>query len=342
MKLNTKGATTMTSSSRESTESIVLAVLSGTPVAQAAAQVPMEPSDLADAVETYRAAGRAALAMRRHEADWYQVRIQFADWNAAEQVATVDLGPRLHEAQQARVLADWWFIRKHPCWRLRCRPGPDTTVTAMKLALAPILDNLLTTGAANRWWETIYEPESLAFGGPQGMQIAHTLFHADSKGILLDYPRHHDIPAPNLVGRRELTLLLCTTLLRNARQDGLEQGDVWHRVEQLRPLGPDVPTGRLRGMIPDLQRLMTVDTTPTGALFGPNGAASFLAPWISAFATAGHQLADAARDGALERGIRDVLANHVIFHWNRLGLPTRTQAILARAARETLMNPGGF
>jgi hypothetical protein len=50
-------------------------------------------------------------------------------------------------------------------------------------------------------------------------------------------------------------------------------------------------------------------------------------------------LGDAASDGTLERGLRDILAHHVIFHWNRLGLTAASQSIVARAALETIMNP---
>lgn len=141
------------------------------------------------------------------------------------------------------------------------------------------------------------------------------------------------------VGRRELSVLLCATLFRGARQDAHEQGDVWHRVVQMRPLFPTPPANRLQGMIPQLQRLLDVDTSPTSTLFGASGPLRFAAPWSAAFTAAGTHLADAARDGTLERGLREVLAKHVIFHWNRLGIPTSAQAILARAARETLMNP---
>ena len=35
-------------------------------------------------------------------------------------------------------------------------------------------------------------------------------------------------------------------------------------------------------------------------------------------------------------GLRDVLAHHVIFHWNRLGLATPTQAVLAHAAADAV------
>jgi hypothetical protein len=38
----------------------------------------------------------------------------------------------------------------------------------------------------------------------------------------------------------------------------------------------------------------------------------------------------------LTRGIRAVITLHVIFHWNRIGLPATTQATLARAAKDAI------
>jgi hypothetical protein len=89
-----------------------------TPLDQAAEQVPTDPVDLAEAVEVYRAAGRAALESQARARSWFQFRIQFADWNAAEQGAAAHLAPRLQDVQEKGTLPDWWFLRKHPYWRL--------------------------------------------------------------------------------------------------------------------------------------------------------------------------------------------------------------------------------
>jgi thiopeptide-type bacteriocin biosynthesis protein len=190
----------------------------------------------------------------------------------------------------------------------------------------------------SRWSESLYEPETFAFGGIRGIDIAHSIFHADSDAILtyLQDCSHTQRGTP--AGRREVSILLCATLFRGARLDQHEQGDTWHRAGQMRRISRETSADQLRGMIPALRRLMTMDTSPVGTLFDPNGPLHFAAPWSAAFAEAGRQLADAARGGTLERGLRDVLAHHVIFHWNRLGLPADTQAVLARAARDTLMN----
>jgi thiopeptide-type bacteriocin biosynthesis protein len=322
--------------SPRTTEALVLAVLAGTPLDKAAAQGPIEPARLAEAVEIYKAAGRAALDAKA-SVRWYQVRIQFTDCNSAEQAAATRLGPPLQQAQEAGTIAEWWFLRKHPCWRLRCRPGPKATRVEMTAAVGAVLDTMADDGTVERWWESLYEPEELTFGGPTGMDIAHALFHADSNGTL-DYLQHTPAsPDQPAVGRRELSVLLCTTLFRGARQDTGEQADIWHRVVRERPLTAEPSPDQLNTMAPGLRRLISLNTSPTGTLFAPNGPLPFAVQWSEAFATTGRRLADTARDGTLERGLRDTLASHVIFHWNRLGLPAATQAVLARAARTVLI-----
>jgi thiopeptide-type bacteriocin biosynthesis protein len=133
---------------------------------------------------------------------------------------------------------------------------------------------------------------------------------------------------------------LCSALLRGARQDWYEQGDVWHRVAQMRAFPAGTTAGQLRQMTGGLRILMTADTSPAGALFGSCRPLAFAASWVAAFDVAGRAREAAASKGALERGAREILAHHVIFHWNRLGLADRTQSILARAACDTVMgNP---
>lgn len=318
----------------------VLAVLAGAPLERTAERCGMAAADLADAVEVYQAAGEAALNAPSPDGRWYQVHIEFPDWAAAERTGADHLGPILHRL--APAIGSWWFIRKAPCWRVRCRPAPGAALADTRVAVTEALDNLTAAGRVSRWWETVYEPEALAFGGPMGMEAAHALFAADS-GAVLDYVRRQNGTAEThpAIGRRELSILLCGALFHGAGQEWHEQGDVWHRAARLRPLPADVPTDRLRELTAGLRRLMTVDTGLRSPLLAADGQLAFAAPWAAAFATAGRALGRAAHDGILERGLRDILAHHVIFHWNRLGLPGRTQAILARAARDLVMNPSG-
>lgn len=315
----------------------MLAVLAGVPLHQAAAQVAMKPAALVNAVELYQAAGRAALEAQTGPDGWRQADIEFAEWNTAEQAAATHLGPQMKKAEATGVVSSWWFIRKAPCWRLRWRRGPAVTPARLTAFTEQLLDAMLSRCLIVTWRETIYEPETCAFGGPAAMATAHRLFHADSNGIV-DYLSRHDPTAlpGRAIGRRELSVLLCSVMLRGAAQDWYEQGDVWNRVAEHRPIPPGAPTGRLPDIRPRLLRLMTVSAGRASKLFKDDGPLASAANWAAAFDDAGKTLTEKARNGELTRGLRDVLAHHVIFHWNRMGLSAQTQSILAVAAREVI------
>ncbi|MGH3692883.1 MAG: thiopeptide-type bacteriocin biosynthesis protein [Pseudonocardiaceae bacterium] len=315
----------------QNTERAVLTVLTGTPLMDAATAEKMEPADLADAVEVYRRAGLQALEQQT-ASGWWQIYIQFADWNIAEQTAANHLAPLLLCAEEDGVVTAWWFMRKHPCWRLRLQPGPAGRT--MKARLGAAFDALATDGRIAGWWPGNYEAETAAFGGDAGMDFAHDLFCDDSRAVV-NLVRDGGVG----LGRRELSLLLCGILMRAAGLEWYEQGDVWHRVALERPLPADIPTSKLTVMADDLKQLMRTDITPGGPLLGANGPLAPVAGWAEAFRRAGRTLGAAARAGTLQRGLRDILSYLVIFHWNRLGLPARTQSILAWAARAAILEP---
>jgi thiopeptide-type bacteriocin biosynthesis protein len=257
------------------------------------------------------------------------VFIEFDDWDTAERTAVACLRPVLVEAEGAGLIRSWFFIRKAPCWRVRFLPVDITPADAGNFVRRR-LDGLPEAGHLARWVETIYEPETHAFGGSLAMDAAHELFHQDSRNILAFLDRAQ--PATGVTPRshrREVSVLLCSALLRGAALDWYEQGDVWARVAENRPLPPDAPPDRMRTMESDVRRLMTVDI---GHLVTDDGPLANLSNWAGAFDRAGKQLGDLARNGILSRGLRAVLAHHVIFAWNRIGLSNRTQSILAHTA----------
>jgi len=299
-------------------------VLAGAPLTATATAAGVDPVDLADAIGIYHTAGLAAV--RQHtENRWRQVRITFPDWDTAEVTAARTLGPRLDQLRDTGAIEDWWFLRKHPSWRLRFA-GRHIT------AAHRVLDELTAAGTIRSWWPTMYEPETAAFGGPAGLHSAHDLFCADSRGAL-DYLRQ---PQPAL-GRRELSLLLLGGLLQAADLDWFERGDVFARLAQVRP-APDVTHDiRTHALTGNVRGLLAAPTDAIDALFTPDGAVGFAGPWRAAFTATGHRLAQAAAAGHLQRGLRSVLSHIVIFHWNRIGLSANTQAILTRAAHDAFL-----
>ncbi|WP_435125374.1 thiopeptide-type bacteriocin biosynthesis protein [Micromonospora tulbaghiae] len=243
---------------------------------------------------------------------WQQINITYPGRTAQEreQQAVAHLSRVLPAAETAGLITSWWFIRKG-AWRIRYLPTE-------RLESGAQVRRLLTEGVT--WSGDIYEPETHAFGGHDAMATAHTLFHHDSRN-LITYLHQHPTT------RREHSLILCTSLMRAAGLDLNEQGDVWSQVVAYRTahLNQAFPTDvpgweRFRGAVRSL-------------LLGVPRATG---DWHTAFANAGAALHRLRERGTLARGLRAVIALHVIFHWNRLGLPATTQATLARAAQEAI------
>ena len=266
------------------------------------------------------------------DSSWPQVTITFDAWDTAERTAAAHLGPALADAEAAGLMSAWFFIRKAPCWRLRFLPTQGNADRATAL-IHDQLVNLQSASQIAGWAATVYEPEVHAFGGPAAIASAHRLFHADSRHILT-WLHGQAAGAGSGDRRRELSLLLCRVLLRAAQQDWYEQGDVWARVARHRA-PPEIPPERRTALQADLRRLLTADTTH---LFGAAGPLAEHAAWADAYQQAGAWLGEAARTSTLRRGVRAVLSHHVIFAWNRLGLPHATQGVLANVAASVVFD----
>lgn len=261
-----------------------------------------------------------------HTPHWHQLSITFADPHTAEHHLITHLGRTLLTAETDRLISAWFFIRKHP-WRLRYLPATSGSTARATAVLHQAADHLCENGTA-RYHDTVYEPETHAFGGTKGTRLAHHLFHADSRNILT-YLTSGDGQGGK---RREVSLLLCAAFIRAAGLDRYEQGDVWARVAAHRPHSTAASPQQWPSLTNAVQRLVTVDTGPEAAL--RTGALAFADDWLSAFEHAGRTLRRLAEAGSLTRGLRAVLTHHIIFHWNRLGLPAPAQALLAQAATE--------
>jgi protein-L-isoaspartate(D-aspartate) O-methyltransferase len=245
-------------------------------------------------------------------AGWRQLTVTFTNWQAAEHLAVADLGPMLAAAEDTGVITAWWFIRKGGFWRIRM-------LTVSPGIVGEIAAALTQHETVRECAETIYEPETHAFGGPAGMDLAHGLFHADSRHLLVH------LAAGQRDRRRELAMVLATRLLRAAGLDWYEQGDCWAQLATHRAAadGATEPSG---SMIDDARLLITAttDTDDSPLRHAPG--------WVDAFEHTGQRLAELARRGALTRGLRAVLAHHLLFLFNRHGVCADDQGLLATAA----------
>lgn len=179
---------------------------------------------------------------------------------------------------------------------------------------AGLLDRLVENGQIGNWTVGVYEPETEAFGGWEGMNVAHELFCADSRSALVQTGHP---------GGRERGILLIATLLRAAGLDPFEAGDVWAKLAALRP-SVTPPTGLARERaVSAMRRLMNADAAQR-----PDAEPEWVER-VAAFTDTGLRLRNLVTRGRLTRGLRAVLAHHAIFVFNRLGVPTEEQAAAA-------------
>jgi len=250
--------------------------------------------------------------------NWQQANVAFPERGTAEHRFATEVGPILCDAEANGIIASWFFLRKRQ-WRLRWLPACST-------AAGTFLQTLTSRTPSLTWTSVVCELEPHAFGGDAATTIACELFHADSRHLLhwLGNPRRP-------LGQRETSILLCSALLRSAGLDWFEQGDVWARVANLRPGTPAIPAGHDEDLHNAMRILMSADGR---ALCDPGNAGplSRYQAWIAAFGDVGRGIARLHQDGHLTRGLRAVLAHHLIFHFNRAGLSGNDQAAMAALA----------
>jgi protein-L-isoaspartate(D-aspartate) O-methyltransferase len=240
------------------------------------------------------------------EKDWWHASVAFPGGAVSPEAAHALLCS-LHDQR-------FHFLRKDGGLRLRTeRPADD------------LLDSLVATQQATGWVGGIYEPETEAFGGPDGMTVAHDVFCADSPGALA---------GTGSPGARERCVLLLSAMIRLAGLDPFEAGDVWAKLGALRPpVSPPTGPARERALTA-MRRLMNAD-----AARRPDAEPRW-AERVAAFEDVGRQLRQLATDGRLMRGLRAVLAHHAIFAFNRAGVSPGEQAATAWLGRQVAFTTG--
>ncbi|WP_329060601.1 methyltransferase, FxLD system [Amycolatopsis sp. NBC_01480] len=251
---------------------------------------------------------------------WRQVNLWCDSWQAAERMGVHHLAPLLTEAEGNGDLTAWWYIRKRDIWRLRIQP---TETRDAATVLTQFTTTLTERAAIRRAESAIYEAETRRFGGPAAMQAAHRLFHTDSRHILAHLARGGDDH------RSEIGVRLATRMMLAAGQDFYEQGDVWAQVAEQRADDGSAPSPATLAAV---QTLITAqaDTDDSPLTQAPG--------WATAFEDAGRTLAELAQHGQLARGLRAVLADQLLFAFNRLGIPAAHQKTLATAASRVIFH----
>ncbi|MGP4114001.1 lantibiotic dehydratase C-terminal domain-containing protein [Streptomyces sp. 4N509B] len=98
-----------------------------------------------------------------------------------------------------------------------------------------LLGGLVSGQLASGWVGGVDEPEMGAFGGPEGMDVAHDVFCLDSRAPLAE---------TGTPGARERCVLLLSATLPAAGLDPFEAGGAWVKLGSLRPLLPRPPVLR--------------------------------------------------------------------------------------------------
>jgi thiopeptide-type bacteriocin biosynthesis protein len=228
--------------------------------------------------------------------------------------------------EQGDLLGFWFMVKAEggSHVRLRVLPG-QTSAAEVSERLSRAFTEAQQQEQLTRVKATVYEPEVFLFGGPRGMELFHTLFCLDSRLVIEALRVERRLSA-------QLSQMWTELLLRSAGLDAFERWDVWKRVGQVRPAASSQMGPLLSKMRPALQALAGAATSQLRERI--EAAAPSCAPLCARLEGWGEELRVAHREGALERGVRQMLAAAVVFHWNRMMYELREQVFLARLWQE--------
>jgi thiopeptide-type bacteriocin biosynthesis protein len=161
-------------------------------------------------------------------------------------------------------------------------------------ALGGLWPQLERDGWIERHFPSVYEPETGRFGGPRAMDLAHSWFDADTR-VWLEWPG----------AARHYSAALLQDLFVSTVNGIDEAAQVWREFSGGEPYGDLVPEVWTRPLDEKHERANRAYASGLNALWS---------------------------DGALESGVRSVLAAMAQFHCNRYGIAGDAQAALASAA----------
>lgn len=322
-------------------EAAILTFLAGAFVDDVARDYAIDVSELVASAEMYRIAGIRALTTRT-ASRWHYWRVPIsmpgANGNGAsdleDDLLVTAIGPLCSRLISSQQISHWWFMRKADGGvpHLRLRIFGDEPELSQKVL--PQFEELFARLEQERRIQPcttlVYEPETMVFGGPVGLEAAHTLFSKDSEMLtqwLTLAESANDLPG--LKHRPEASLLIIQQLMRGAGLDIFEQWDVWGQMTRLR-IWPTTSAKRTKNSAA-LAKLFWGPPDNHQTLFGEK-LYPLIARWGESFETCGRELAQVHREGQLERGLRQVIASLIIFHWNRLGFSAAMQSELTRLA----------
>jgi thiopeptide-type bacteriocin biosynthesis protein len=187
-----------------------------------------------------------------------------------------------------------------------------------------LLDALEGEGVVQRWFPSVYEPETARFGGPEAMAAVHAWFDADTR-CWLGLERLRSETGAALTAEA-LCVTVAHDLVSRAVDGRAEAWDVWQSYAAER--GAPTTEGPLVTALPDMRAL--------GERASP-AEATTLAEYSAANEALAQALRDAWSSGRLARGLRAVVGTVVLFHFHRHGLSADAHAALASTMARLLV-----
>jgi protein-L-isoaspartate(D-aspartate) O-methyltransferase len=275
------------------------------------------------------AAGRAALAKEVPDENWVYLRIELKRMAVARRILQKVLYPTLLKLSRRGVIQRFWYLLKHdPQCHLRLRIfGPteqlrQEALTAVMQALRPGSPRSAVTVCR----ELVYEPETSLFGGEWALEQVHELFYYDSR-FAMGWMGVEPEESANL-SAHQVSVIALQHLLRAAGLDGFEQWDVWQKVVKVRPGNQAELEEAWQAYQRDMRLLVGIDPHVVAKAMAATGHA-LLAEYADGLTFVGGKLWQGLKEGRLQRGLRQVLATAIVFHWNRMLFTAGEQTMLA-------------
>jgi thiopeptide-type bacteriocin biosynthesis protein len=149
--------------------------------------------------------------------EWTYVKLH-AGSATADRLLQEAVAPLARQVLAAGAADRWFFLRySDPGFHLRVRLHGDPV--ALRDSLDPLVARLLDAGLVHDAQLGTYRREVERYGGPEGIDVAEQLFHADSDAVL-DLIEGFEPGAPALDARWRIGLLGAERLLEDLGLDG--------------------------------------------------------------------------------------------------------------------------
>jgi thiopeptide-type bacteriocin biosynthesis protein len=296
---------------------------------------------LCDARDAFIRGGLDALAARRSLAGhpWLQIGIRPHTNPATRADLCRQLASLARNVLSNSLADDFFFMNKPPGMRLRFQAAARTDAARLAAVVGTEIMRWRAEGLIDHVEHGVYEPESQLFGGPRSMSFVHALFTVDSL-MWLDYHACRADEGDAISPAWLVSLAALQAVFAGLEIVGWEDIGVWESVRE-------VAGRRLRQDKTSLPLFPEVSSELRDAWSRRDALAGELRPAVRAIvAEYDSALLEGAarwRSGYFCRpgaslGARAAAAFFVIFHWNRGGLSSSEQALLAESLSERIVH----